>query len=139
MFDVSAFQPDGTSTIIGPADSGRIVTDAPKLAQRFILHLMTPTNSIPQLIPCGCDFVPRLLNGAVNEQDVFQALASALPAIGRILASEQLPTDPPDEVLVSVTIVSLMLGKGTVDLVLQLNTASSTKQALKIPLSFLIN
>lgn len=119
-------------------DSGRIVSGPEKLAQRFLLELMTKKNETPGLTG-GSDFLNRLQNmNARTETDVFTALASSINEVVSTLQAAELETDADNERLVSVRIDRLELDVGTLNLRLRLKTRAATLVPVEIPLDFLL-
>jgi hypothetical protein len=116
-------------------NSGTTVTGTPKLAQRFLLHLLTPKGSIRYRPTQGCNFLPQLYQGkAGTEADVFAAFAGSLPDLQTNLSAEELNTDPPVELFRSARMTQLAVGNGLVTATIVVSSQAGTPETLNIPL-----
>jgi hypothetical protein len=119
VYDVLAFQgaqPRGDvqleQILFDEAAAGMLCTGIQKLAQRFVLELLTEQGSMPYLPARGTTFMTRFRLGYLRtETDVFIAFNLAMNNLELALAAEELTTDPADEryagaVLDSVTITA---------------------------------
>lgn len=104
-YDISAFSggsPSGDVLLIPELASegagGEICTGAAKLAQRFLIELLTEAGSLRYQPERGTYFLSTLQSGrARNETDVFTAFALAVGRVERMFASIERTTDPADE------------------------------------------
>ena len=79
-------------------EGGQIQTGILKLAQRFLLLLLTPRGSTPSLPLAGCDFMPQLQQGLLRSTlDVYAAFSSAVSDIKTQLLAGEATRDPADE------------------------------------------
>ena len=119
-------------------DSGRVVSGTEKLAQRFLLQLMTRSGSVPQST-VGCEFVDRLLTGNVTtESDVFVIFAASINTVSSQLRAEELADDTDDEKFAGVGIVDLTLSGETLQLNLRLRTVAGSVTNIAVPLNFVL-
>ena len=142
LIDVSLFRktkPFYEQVFADELDSGRVVTGTEKIAQRFILELLTVTDSVPQLT-AGCAFITRLATGTVtNESDVFVIFVSVLNTVVMNLKALETEDDPNEERLSSIKIESLTVAEASLNLNLRIQTAAGTTQNISIPLQFLLS
>ena len=143
MLDLRIFRDSGdgrsNQTLADANDNGQVVSGMAKLAQRFALQLFTLKGSIPQSED-GCAFVGRLTSQrAASESDVFAAFTSSLAQVVQRLQAEQVSDDPDDEILASVTISSLTLSEGRVDLAVVLENQAGVRSLVSLPLDFVLS
>lgn len=126
-----------TQQLMSADDSGQTVTGMQKLCQRFILELLTETDSVPGE-KHGCDFVQRLTAGVSSESDVFITLhASIGKVVQRLRAAEQ-TDDPDDEVLAGISVGNLEIGDSTLGLNLTLKNNTGQRSNITVPLNFIL-
>ena len=108
---MSRAQPAGEPAIqqlIGPGDMGQIITGGSKLAQKYVVILMTEKGSIPYATTRGSNFVNILqMSGGGSEGDILTAFAGAQIDINR-----QLPlntNDPLEEQFVKAVVTGIMI------------------------------
>jgi hypothetical protein len=125
-FDLALFQPATpfAAASLAITAGGRQVSGLEKLAQRFIVELMTPKGSMPFRSSRGTDFAAMVGNGsALSEFDIFSSFSHALLDAGAALQGEEDPVnDPPNERFSGAQLVSLSLNADA--LVLQVAVAS---------------
>jgi len=84
--------------LVQPGQSGALTTGIQKLAQRFILELLTVRGSLRYLPDRGTSFLAELRSGQLRTaSDVIDAFARAEHYIRGQLRREQSETDPADE------------------------------------------
>jgi hypothetical protein len=134
-----AVNPDGTITqeLFGPGYGGTTVLAQPKLAQRFVLHLFTPQQTILYRPKQGCRFVTQLrLGKSRNESDVFAAFAGAMPEVSRNMLAEELATDPPEERFAGARLDKLTVSKAVVTATITVANRAGAKLNITLPLNF---
>lgn len=125
--------------LLGSDNYGQITTGAQKLAQKFLLILLTERGSVPHFEDFGTEFITDARKGLfVTPLDVFASFASAIVDIKQQLQAEQLSTDPDDEIYDSAEIISVSLSGRTASVVVQLNTAAGTSVRFIPPLDFAV-
>lgn len=127
-----------TQELVLPGERGEICTGIQKLAQRFLLKLLTERGSMTFRPREGTDFMTRLRLGQLRTQlDVFVAFSASLLDVKTQLLSEQLTTDPLDEKYASASILGLVSGPGYVAITIQIiSQAGDSRQAiLPIPIT----
>jgi hypothetical protein len=139
--DVYAFRDDGdvyaTQVLADEKDSGRTVAGTNKLAQRFVLQLLTVKGSVPGDDQAGCEFVSRLVQGGVaSELDVFTAFNASVGPVVAALQAQETADDPDDERLAGVQVNRLVLSPGHLTLDVTLRTRADTMATLSLPLNF---
>lgn len=119
------------------ADSaGMICTGAQKLAQRFVLELLTEQGSIPYLPTRGTTFMTRLRRGQLrNEADVFVAFSFALNDIELNLTAEESAADPADERFASAALDRVFIEPGTVVLHVTLRSRAGAARKVVLPMA----
>jgi hypothetical protein len=118
---------------------GSTVVAQQKLAQRFLLHLLTAQGSILYRPTQGCSFVQQLRIGkAASENDIFAAFAGAMPDVTQNMQIEELSTDPPEERFGSAQMTNLTLNKGSIVTTITLNSLAQVPLNLILPLNFLL-
>lgn len=133
-------QPNGVPAIqqlAGPDDAGKIVTGGAKLAQKYVVILMTEKGSIPYAPKRGSNFIGILkMNGMYTEADFLTAFAGAQLDISSQLKPR--PTDPPDEQYKKVTVKNITITSDTISLTITIFTAAGTGLQVTIPINFVL-
>lgn len=139
-YDVAAFQQatgDYTQALITLNNNGVAISGTLKLAQRFILELMTEKGSIPYLPTRGTTFITEAKYGElITEVDVYSSFALALLDIATNLNDEELTTDPTDESFDTAQILNVIIGNESVSLNIKIISKAGTSQNIQIPLTF---
>ena len=118
--------------------SGSIVTGIQKLAQRFLLELLTEKGSITYSTR-GTNFMSDARLGAWRTSgDVEQSFYSALVDIRRNLILEESLTDPKDERFSSASILSVFLRDDGVSIRVQVTSLAGTKRVFIAPLPLVV-
>lgn len=142
-YDVLAFQgakPIGEvqlqQIIFSETAAGMLCTGVQKLAQRFVLELLTEQGSMLYLPDRGTTFMIRFRQGYLRvEADVFIAFYLALNDLELNLTAEELATDPFDERYGSATLDSVTILAGTVVLHITLMSLAGTSRAVILPVA----
>lgn len=144
--DVLAYR-GGTSTgerllsqsLLDENDNGEIATGIQKLAQRFLLELLTEKGSIQYLPNRGCNFMYEARTGAWQTSlDVMAAFSAALLDIKENLQSEQSSSDPADEQFSDAELVSVSLTGDTASIVVRVVSAAGTSRVFVSPLQITV-
>ena len=143
-YDVAAFQRTAGEAVqkmfIENVTNGRIITGTEKLAQRFILELMTEKGSMKFRPTRGTDFVVETRQGTLDsEVDVYSAFSLALLTIKNNLTSEDLATDPADEKLDTASINKIVISPGRFAISITIKTLAGSATTVVVPLVFDIN
>jgi hypothetical protein len=125
-----------SNAMFGPNYSGLRVSGQVKLAQRFLLHLMTIQGSILYRPKQGCFFISQLQQRMNNESDVFAAFAAAIGTVRTNMLAEELSTDPTNERFQAAQISQIAVAKGTVTATITVKSLAGTTLNMTIPLSF---
>jgi hypothetical protein len=143
VYDVLALQgarPTGEvqlEQILFDADAaGMLCTGIQKLAQRFVLELLTEKGSMRYLPSRGTTFMTQLRQGYLRtETDVFIAFNLALNDLELNLTAEDATTDAPDEQYASATLNSVTILAGTVVLHVTLMSMAGIARQVVMPVS----
>lgn len=139
--DVAAFlsgTPFAEQSLANEMNNGETVSGMRKLSQRFVLELMTSTDSVPKNSQ-GCDFVARMVAGVASENDVFLALHASLGRVTDLMLNSVLPDDPDSEILSGISVDRLALATGSLTLTLRLRNKAGELQSVTVPLHFILN
>lgn len=121
------------------AHSGRITTGIQKLAQRFILELLTEAGSMKYNPTRGCDFMTTLRVGGVQSQlDLFVAFSSALVDVRKNLQAEESETDPDDEKYDSAEIINVTFSPGEAAVYVKINSVAGDSRTVIAPINTVI-
>ncbi len=124
-----------------PADGsgGYIVAGIEKLAQRFLLALLTITGSKLHRGGDGCQFMLDAGRGRWRTPaDVYQSFYSALVDVRRQLQLDEDESTPDDEVFAGAELTSVELNWPTAKLVVRLDSAAGTSRTFVAPLAVVI-
>jgi hypothetical protein len=113
------------------------VAGTAKLAQRFVLELMTDTNSVPGSTQ-GCSLVQQLSGGVATETDVFLALHMAIGTVVGLLQAAAIATDPLDELIAGVSVNKLLVAADALSAEIILTTQAGGTQMIILPLDFIL-
>lgn len=144
--DLLAFQglpQDGeallTQALASAGESGAVVTGVHKLAQRFLLELLTAAGSMPYTPDRGCQFMPDAVRGTWRTAaDVEQSFHSSLVDVRRNLQREESSADPDDERFASAALSSVVLGGGSVAIYVAVTSLAGTTRVVIAPLNFTV-
>lgn len=136
---MARIQPMGQPAIqqlAGPGDTGEIITGGTKLAQKYVVILMTEKGSIPYASNRGSNFVNIMrMHGLNSEADVLTAFTGA-----QLDMSVQLKpkvTDPPDEQFVKATVKGIIITSEGIMLSFNIITRG-TGLEITIPINFVL-
>lgn len=118
-------------------ESGRVTTGANKLAQRFLIELLTERGSMPFWPARGTTFLLEVSRGQVRTvTQLFAAISRGLLDARRNLTSEETDSDPDDERYGSAEVLSVEISDGTAKVFLRLQSrAADAKLILPIEIS----
>lgn len=123
-------------SLAAPGNSGQAIAGILKLIQRFVLELFTETGSLIYLPTRGSDFVTKARQGRLRTHlDVRQAFLSAATLVRRALQQEEVETDPADERLASLELISAVVTGDQVKLQVQLTSRAGTRRTFLAPLT----
>jgi len=147
-YDVLAFQGAKLSgevllsnQLAGPGViSGEICTGIQKLAQRWLVEFLTITGTLLYLPLRGCDFMSLAQTGQLRTTlDAEQAFWLSELQVRTNLQAEEDTTDPDDERLDSVDLISLTVQTDTLKLYLQINSLAGTSRPVILPIPVVIH
>jgi hypothetical protein len=98
------------SALVLPGQSGALITGIAKLAQRFLIELLTEQGSLTYQPERGTMFLTRIRAGIVHtSQDLFSEFTSAEATLRNNLLLEETNDDPDDERYSSASLISASL------------------------------
>ena len=125
--------PGGPSTqALGDAAGGWAVAGVDKLAQRFVLRLLTRAGSQAGRPEEGCGFLDAVTR-ARNPYDVAVAFRFAVAAIQSLFAREAAASDPADEVFASADVSDVTLSPGGISLRVTVVSKAGTSRTRVVP------
>jgi hypothetical protein len=139
LHDVAAFRgqvPAGEAlldgTLFDAESAGEICVGVVKLAQWFLIELMTERGSRPYDDECGTTFMTELRTGRLRtELDVFVAFNFAVGDIQARARSLESDTDPADERFADAVLQSAVIFPGYVQLHIAVTSrAGNTRKAI---------
>lgn len=133
-------QPSGDTLVepvlAQPGQGGKIVTGIMKLAQRFLMELLTERGSLKYQPLRGTTFMIQANTGGLRTTfDAEQAFQSELIDIKRNLRAEDSPKDPPDERLQDAQIQAVTILQGLVIYHILLTSQAGTTRKVIFPLT----
>jgi len=139
--DIRAFQPtvsgNFVQSVINPPINGTVITGPEKLAQRFIVELMTEKGSLPYRPTRGTTFITEAKTGQLaTEADVFAAFSAALDTVAANLTNEESTTDPDNERYASAEINQLTLSGDLLNVKIAVTSLAGISANITIPLTF---
>ena len=115
--------------------SGYVCTGIQKLAQRFLLELLTEKGSMKYLPSRGTSFMIVARQGRLlTELDVRQEFNLALVDIERNLQAEENTTMPTDEQYDGSSLLSITIQPGFLSLRINVRSRAGTNRAVILPL-----
>jgi hypothetical protein len=140
--DVLAFQgatPQGsrllTQALAPPGGAGLICAGIQKLAQRFLLELLTERGSMPFAQQRGTELISRARLGYLRTQlDVFAATSSAISDAQQNLWDEESDNDPEDESFASAELLAVTSLPGYASLTIRVTSRAGTSRDVLTPL-----
>lgn len=141
-YDVAAYQlPDSgssyyTAALITSTSQGRLLSGPEKLAQRFLLELMTETGSLTFKPNRGCEFLTRILTRQIyNDAELINTFYIALTTITTNLQSEETASDPDNERFAKAELGSMTVSPGQLSLSVTVYSLTAEAIALSIPIA----
>ena len=123
-------------TLAQPGQGGKITAGIQKLAQRFVLELLTIKGTICYDPDRGTNFMLEAQTGQLNTQlDVYGAFARAVDQIGINLVGDEVASDPLDERFDSATIDSIAVEPGVAHIYVTLNSRAANSRSVLIPIT----
>jgi hypothetical protein len=111
------------------------VTGILKLAQRVVLEFFTEAGSMRYLPRRGCSFMTAMRQARIRtDTDIHQEFAFASSGVLRNLMAEELDSDPPDERLDTLELISYALTDGYLILNVRIRSLAGTAAVLEFPI-----
>jgi hypothetical protein len=119
-----------------PGEGGQITTGIQKLAQRFLLELLTEKGSLLYWPSRGTDFFKEARLGYFHTPlDVLASISAALVDIEQNLQLEESETDPADERYASAEVLAVTLNAGNASVTIRVTSRAGTSRVVIQPLS----
>lgn len=119
-----------------PGKTGQITTGIQKLAQRFLLELLTEVGSIPHLPTRGCQFMVDANSGTFqNQYDVLASFSQSLVDITENMQSVEKDTDPDDERFDRAEVESVAFTPGNASISVRIYSLAGTSRTVIAPLN----
>lgn len=115
-------------------DSGQVCTGIQKLAQRWLLCLLTPLGSVKFNPDRGTDFLDQF-SYLRSELDLTAAFSFAAMSTVQQLREEDTPNTPPDEILANVTLEDLTIRDADVILTITITSKAGNSREIILPLA----
>jgi hypothetical protein len=120
-------------------NSGQICVGVQKLAQKFLLALLTELGTMPYQRERGTQFLTEARLGRwQTELDVTSSFTLALADIERQLVNDESDSTPDDERFGSAELRSLVLTSETVQLTIVIRSRSGLSRRVILPIPFLV-
>jgi hypothetical protein len=121
--------------LVLPGQSGALITGPLKLAQRFMLELLTERGSMIYNLNRGTFFMTQIRAGLVSTPaDLFQLFASSELELRNTLKLEDASSMPADERYVSADLLDVTLVGDTASLQIRIDSAAGTSREIIFPL-----
>ncbi len=121
--------------LVSERSSGALIAGVQKLAQRFLLELLTERGSMPVRPERGSAFVTDAFRGWWRTPaDVIGSFATALFHIRRTLINEETNDDPPDERFETAILETVSLLRDQVHLRIRITSRAGEETTLIHPL-----
>jgi len=125
--------------LIGDDNQGQICTGIQKLAQKFLLILLTEKGTKVHFPDFGTEFITDAKRGFFQTPlDVFASFSAAIVDIKTQLQAEETADDPDDEIYAEAEIVSVSLAGLTVAVTVELRSAAGTSVRFIPPLNITV-
>ncbi len=99
-----------TQQLVKPKASGALISGIQKVIQRFLLELLTGAGSLDYLPGRGTMLMPALQAGVIRTtQDLFSYFNVAAKTAKENVVAEEIDSDPDDERIADVTLLSASL------------------------------
>lgn len=123
-------------TLCQPDQGGKITAGIQKLAQRFLLELLTEKGSMAYHADRGTWFMRDAKMGYLRTQlDVHGSFARALEDVADNLIKDEVDTDPDDERFGDAEITSIAVSPGLAKIYMTLWSRAGRDRAVTIPLT----
>ena len=120
-------------------DSGQICTGIQKLAQRFLIELLTEQGTMIYLPLRGCGFMREARLGMWRSPlDVMSAFSAALLDIKENLQLEEASTDPDDERFFDAELVAVTLDGSEASVTIRITSLAGTSRKFIAPLKITV-
>ena len=120
------------------AGSGHLVTGVHKMAQWFLLELLTPVGSVAHR-GIGTGFLSQAKRGVWRTSaDVTRDYALAAAQARRAMRLRQRVSDPADERLAKDELISVAIASGSVSLRIALTSAAGDRREYVVPIDIAI-
>lgn len=128
-----------SQTLFDEQSAGEICTGTQKLAQRFVLELLTEEGSMRFLPERGCRFMTDIRFGRLHtEQDVETSFLFSLVNVTRNLQNEETDEMEDDERFASATLLAIAILPGFLSLSVQVTSLAGTSRKVILPLSMTV-
>ena len=136
-YDMAIFVPGRPSQMqLWNADPGLVVTGIVKLAQRFLLTLLTPVGSMPFSPTLGTRLIPTADQGNINSDlTARMTMLFAIAGTPIQLRAEETAEDPPDERFLDAEILSVSFTSREIRYSLTLTSLAGTTREVTLPLT----
>jgi hypothetical protein len=117
-------------------NSGAVTTGTNKLSQRVAIELLMDADSPKYQINRGTSLVGSVRRGELRtETDVYIAFSFAAARVEQLFRSQEEDSDPDEERLESLELLSLALSPDQLRLTVQINTAAGTSRTVILPIT----
>jgi hypothetical protein len=125
-----------TQLLVLPGQSGALTTGIQKLAQRFLIELLTERGSLEYLPDRGTFFITQIRAGIIRtSQDLFTAFSTAeIELRNNLRLEDNVANDPTDEQYRSATLTAVSLFGDTATLTIEVTSAAGTTRKVIYPL-----
>ena len=143
LYDVRAWNASSlTGGMVGPDTSGEILTGVMKLGQRFLIILLSTTDSFAYTFgkaeQGGTSFYPNLQSSNVNtEADVYTIFTLAVAAARSQMRDQETEDDPDDEQFDSATLSQVVLNDDAINLYIVITSKAGNSAKYIVPISYL--
>ena len=123
-------------TLAQPGEGGKITAGIQKLAQRFLLELLTEQGSMLYNPHRGSTFMTEVRLGLLRTQvDVYGSFARAVDQITDNLIGDESASDPLDERFASAAINSIAVAPGAAHIYVSLTSRDGTARPVILPIA----
>ena len=144
--DVLAFRGGGqygdtllSQSLASATDTGEICTGLQKLAQRFLIVLLTEKGSVKYFPEQGTEFMISLGQGRVhNETDMRAVVGLAMQELNTQMLEDETDTDPDDERFAGAELVSLTVVPGYVNLTISIRSRAGSAASIILPIPIVV-
>jgi hypothetical protein len=146
LYDVLAYR-DGTSSgeveldqhLVDTGSGGEICTGIQKLAQRYLLELLTETGSMQYQPVRGCDFMIEARSGYWQSSlDVNSSFSSAKVDIAANLRAEESLEDSDDEKYKDAELINVQFVPGYANITIRLTSQAGSTREFITPIDIVV-